>query len=481
MHSLTPQIAPVATGVSPALRQAMDCWGALPEFLPVGIYSCDDRGGIVQFNRRAAELWGRSPRTGASGVRFCGACKAFGPDGAELDGDESPVAEVLRTGKPARDREVIIERPDGSRLTILANVDPLRDHAGGVVGAISCFQDTTALKREHQARLASEARSRDILEALPAAIYTTDADGKITFYNQAAVDLAGARPRLGEDEWCVTWRLFLPDGTPLPHDQCPMAVALKQGEAVRGVEAVAERPDGSLVPFLPFPTPLRDETGKLTGAVNMLVDISDRKRAEAQQELLINELNHRVKNTLATVQSIAGQTARGADTLDAFLGEFEGRLMALGKAHDLLTRHRWEGAALGDILAQELAPFDPDKSGSIRIEGPAVMLAPRPAMALAMAFHEMAANAVRHGSLSRPGGGVTVSWQVTGDATSGQALELSWIEAGGPPVELTRKQGFGHRLIERTIAGDLAGACELAVARSGLRWDFSIPLAGVAQ
>ncbi len=98
MHSLTPQIAPVATGVSPALRQAMDCWGALPEFLPVGIYSCDDRGGIVQFNRRAAELWGRSPRTGASGVRFCGACKAFGPDGAELDGDESPVAEVLRTG-----------------------------------------------------------------------------------------------------------------------------------------------------------------------------------------------------------------------------------------------------------------------------------------------------------------------------------------------------------------------------------------------
>jgi PAS domain S-box-containing protein len=125
-----------------------------------------------------------------------------------------------------------------------------------------------------------EGRLRAILEAIPAAIYTTDAQGRITFYNQAAAELAGRRPELGKEQWCVTWRLFAPDGTPLPHECCPMAVALKENRAVRGVEAIAERPDGTRVPFLPFPTPLRDAAGRLIGAVNLLVDISERKAAE---------------------------------------------------------------------------------------------------------------------------------------------------------------------------------------------------------
>src|SRR6476646_4166385 len=111
-----------------------------------------------------------------------------------------------------------------------------------------------------------------MLEALPVAIYTTDAAGKITYYNQAAADLAGRRPELASDEWCVTWRLYWPDGTPMAHDQCPMAMALKEDRTVRGMEAIAERPDGTRVPFIPFPTPIHDATGKLVGAVNMLVD-----------------------------------------------------------------------------------------------------------------------------------------------------------------------------------------------------------------
>ncbi|HVY59346.1 MAG TPA: PAS domain S-box protein [Xanthobacteraceae bacterium] len=128
--------------------------------------------------------------------------------------------------------------------------------------------------------LRGEAQVRAILDALPAAIYMTDEAGRITYYNQAAVDLAGRKPKLGTDEWCVTWRLYRPDGTRLAHDECPMAVALKEGRAVSGEEAVAERPDGTRVPFLPYPTPLRDDAGKLVGAVNMLVDIAERKRVE---------------------------------------------------------------------------------------------------------------------------------------------------------------------------------------------------------
>ena len=127
---------------------------------------------------------------------------------------------------------------------------------------------------------------RTILDALPTAIYATDADGTITYFNRAAADLAGREPEIGKDKWCVTWRLFAADGTPLPHDQCPMAQTLKERRAIRGVEAIAERPDGRRVPFIPFPTPLFSASGDLIGGVNMLVDISDHRRAEAAQERL---------------------------------------------------------------------------------------------------------------------------------------------------------------------------------------------------
>jgi PAS domain S-box-containing protein len=122
-------------------------------------------------------------------------------------------------------------------------------------------------------------RVEDTLDALPAPIYVTDADGRITYFNEACVAFAGRRPTIGEDRWCVTWRLYTEDGTFLPHDQCPMAVAVRERRSVRGVEAIAERPDGTRLHFQPFPTPIFDEAGEFAGAVNMLVDISDRKRA----------------------------------------------------------------------------------------------------------------------------------------------------------------------------------------------------------
>src|SRR5919201_1393824 len=127
---------------------------------------------------------------------------------------------------------------------------------------------------------------RAILEAVPAAIYTTDAAGRITSFNDEAVRFSGRVPQLGSDSWCVTWKLYWPDGTPLPHDQCPMAIALREGRPVRGVSAIAERPDGTRVHFMPYPTPIKDASGKVIGAVNMLVDITERKRAEEAQSRL---------------------------------------------------------------------------------------------------------------------------------------------------------------------------------------------------
>ena len=138
---------------------------------------------------------------------------------------------------------------------------------------------TKQLLQQCNEALATESdHLHELLNALPAAVYLTDKAGRITFYNEAAAALWGCRPTIGSAEWCGSWRLYWPDGTPLPHDQCPMAMALKEERAINGMEAAAERPDGTRIPFLAFPQPLRDDKGTIVGAINMLVDISERKQ-----------------------------------------------------------------------------------------------------------------------------------------------------------------------------------------------------------
>ena len=136
---------------------------------------------------------------------------------------------------------------------------------------------------------------RELLDALPVALYVTDTAGRIIFFNEACIEFSGRTPVLGSDYWCVTWRLLNPDGTPLPHERCPMAIALREDRAVRGAEAIAERPDGTRVPFIPYPTPLHDAEGRMVGAVNMLVNITERKKAEESLRQLNDLLEQRIE------------------------------------------------------------------------------------------------------------------------------------------------------------------------------------------
>lgn len=155
--------------------------------------------------------------------------------------------------------------------------------------------DISPTRRRADALKERDERFRQLLDALPAAVYTTDAAGRLTFYNQAAIAFSGRKPELGSDQWCISWRLYWPDGRPMRHDECPMAVALKTGQPIRGVEAIAERPNGTRISFVPYPTPLFDSSGKLVGAVNMLVDITDRKRAEQLLQQFNETLEERVE------------------------------------------------------------------------------------------------------------------------------------------------------------------------------------------
>ena len=215
---------------------------------------------------------------------------------------------------------------------------------------------------------------------------------------------------------------------------------------------------------------IRSRSGRPLKLAGVVSDITDRHRAHAaletserRQKLLINELNHRVKNTLATLQSIATLTARKATSVEEFSTLFQARLMALSDTHNLLTASGWEQATLTDLLTKELRPYAPEQ---FRLNGPDLMFDAPQALAMGMIVHELATNAAKHGALSTPDGCVTVTWSAP-EADGRTALE--WVETGGPAVATPTRTGFGSRLIATSLKGDLSGSADLDYASEGLR------------
>jgi two-component sensor histidine kinase len=214
---------------------------------------------------------------------------------------------------------------------------------------------------------------------------------------------------------------------------------------------------------------VKNARGVVVGASNIARDITGQKEAEAQRELLVAELSHRVKNTLATVISIARQSFANPDTKEA-RRSFDARIRALAQTHSRLAESNWSGVSLATMLEDELAPYRND--GNVRIEGPAIELNPKCALTLGLAVHELATNAAKYGALSVKGGVVHATWALD---ESERMLRLSWTERGGPPVEPPRSSGFGRLLIERALAADLNGAVELEFSRQGLHCTIAIP------
>lgn len=449
-----------------AHRESEERLAATYEAATVGIAEADKTGRLLRVNDALCKMLGRSREQLLAMTFF-----DYTDEGDRAE-DAANYARQVRGELDSYSIRKRARKPDGATVFLDVYGSAVRDQEGQFLYGVRVLQDVTDAKRMEDRIRESEQHMRDLLEGLPAAVYTTDANGRITFFNKACIEMAGRTPQLG-DEWCVTWRLYTPDGAPLPHDQCPMAVALKEDRAVRGVEAIAERPDGSFVPFIPYPTPLHDADGALIGAINMLVDITERKQAENRQKTLIDELNHRVKNTLATVQSLAAQTARHSDNLQDFSKRYEERLLGLARAHDLLTKRHWEDAPL-DFLAREV--LAPTSFGErIRIDGPSVQLNPRAALSLTMALTELATNATKYGALSSETGVLELTWQIGKSATQ-NTLDLLWQESGGPSVQAPTRRGFGTRLMERCIERDLSGELDLVFNPQGLRCRIVVPL-----
>ena len=221
--------------------------------------------------------------------------------------------------------------------------------------------------------------------------------------------------------------------------------------------------------------PYRAPDGRMDGSLITFVDVTGIVQAEEHQRLLVDELNHRVKNMLAVVISLASQTLRGSGTLEEFSGVFLGRVHALTAAYTLLSRENWSSVLLGEVITEELRPYVAKDGTNVRIEGPPVPLDPRGALALGMAIHELATNAVKYGAFSVPEGNVAVTWNVQ-QTELGEHLELEWVERNGPPVTPPTARGFGSTLIERALNHDMSAQATIEFLPEGVRARVQAPV-----
>jgi two-component sensor histidine kinase len=238
-------------------------------------------------------------------------------------------------------------------------------------------------------------------------------------------------------------------------------------------EVRVRRADGSWCWCRIRAAPVRDGEGRITRWVAMASDIGRRKRAEEERELLLGELNHRVKNLFGVIRSLAAQGDGGPD-VEEYKRTFSGRLDALVRAHKLALERDWRSIDLGTLAGRTLEPYATERAEAIAVEGEPVELDPRRALSLSLTLHELATNSVKYGALSAPGGRVNLSWRIVRE--QGERAELAWNETGGPAVRPPQRRGFGTELVERVFAYDLNGDAELDFRPEGLRVAAWFPL-----
>jgi len=332
--------------------------------------------------------------------------------------------------------------------------------------------------REHateEARYASEEQMRLILDsATDYAIFTLDRSGIVTTWNPGAERLLGYTNDeiIGHDGRIV----FTPEDREAGAPEKEMSKAQNEGRAEN--ERWHMRKDGSRFWGSGWMLPLKADG--MPGFLKIMRDETERHQAEQRNQLLIAELNHRVKNTLAVVQVIASETLKGRFAEKEIRDALNSRLIALARSHDILTQESWEGASLTELLRKSLAPFMQGESleDRVALDGRDIRLSPTCALSLSMGFHELATNAAKYGALSVPKGRIEVHWTEV-PSENGRNVQLTWQERNGPPVLPPKRKGFGSRLLERALPYQMKGTAQLNYAHDGLLFEISFPDEGL--
>jgi PAS domain S-box-containing protein len=503
-----------ALGAALAPARSLDAAENTPQRLAAIVESSDDailskdlNGIILSWNSGAERLFGyKSEEVLGKSVTI------LIPED-HLD-EEPRILERIRRGERVETYETIRQRKDGSRIDISLTVSPIRDAFGTVIGASKIARDISARKRaeaalarrvEEQSALyqftdrlyhakslddISESALDAILRAIRCervSILLFDAAGVMRFVAWRGLSESYRAAAEGHSPWA---RVFTePDPICVGDvDLADIEPSLKAAIKAEQIGALAFVPlmandalIGKFILYYPAPHVFTSDEVDLALTIARELGFSvgrmraeeARREAEAQRDLMVAELSHRVKNTLATIASIAQQSFSKGLGLEEARDSFSARIRALGQTHSRLAEANWSGVLLETLLLDEFAPYRRDDDANVRVSGPSVRLTPKQALTLGMAIHELTTNAAKYGALSTKSGKLDVAWTVT----SGR-LAIVWHESGGPPVAGPRRSGFGRLLLERALAADLKGEVRLDFAESGLKCDITVPLDG---
>lgn len=428
------------------------------EVMEPGAAALDGSGRVLYANSTLTRLLGKSlPEL--QGKLFTDALAAdAGKEIKQLLSDAS-------TAKQSR--EVRFTRDAGGDLHFIAVANPLR--LGTISGHAVTFANVTERVLNEGAEQ-SEHAARAVIASANEAVLVCNRDGVITHANAAASVVYEGNP-IGRVFAEIIPLVFRDATGVLRADD--MIAMVANGTPMRGIEAVASKAP-KVKDYLVSAAPLRIAGDRISGAVVTMVDLSLRKAAEKQQNLLMRELDHRVKNTLTLVLSISSRTASYADTVQTFQKAFSGRIRALAATHTMLLEKSWTSVELHNIVMSELAPYVEATADQVTIEGLDVAVAPRAAIAFGLIVHELATNAVKYGALSQQGGRITVRAIGRKSGDNG-AFVLEWRESGGPRVKPPERDGFGRTVITRSLQYSSDGGAEFDFDPAGLVCRVSIP------
>ncbi len=429
---------------------------AFMEAMDLGAAAFDAEGRMLYANAALGDLLGLT----ADEVLVRGICSALDPESA------ARVRDLLARGATAKSSVEIVVG-DGRHVQVSAS--PLRV---GVTDAVAVtLTDITSRIRE-RASQESERAALAILASANEAVIVCDREGRITHANAAVAAITAESP-IGKT-FSSAINLTI-SGFSAADPGSEIVARAIGGTPVQGIEAAA--PDApKCKDLLISAAPLRIGSDQISGCVVTMVDLSQRKTLEQQQLLLMGELDHRVKNTLALVLSIANRTANSEETVDGFQTAFSGRIQALAATHNILAECSWSSVRVAEVLHQEVGPFITTGENRLRVSGPDVRIRPRAAIALGLVLHELATNAVKYGALSSPDGVVAVNFT---DNPESAFFSLEWREADGPRVAEPNRFGFGQTVITRSLQYSVDGGAELEYPSEGVRCTMRIPRADV--
>ncbi|MEX0772940.1 MAG: PAS domain S-box protein [Balneolales bacterium] len=389
--------------------------------------------------------------------------------------EEIVILEQLRNGKKVDHYETVRRRKDGTMIDVSLTISPVKNLRGHIIGASKTARDVTQQKEAEIAiaKMAAESEQQkrmyeSIFSNMPDLVFVFDLNYRFTYVNDALLKMWGRtlEESIGKNMLEVGYEPWHAE-----MHQREIDHVITDKVPVRGEVSFPHAKLGPRIYDYIF-VPVLNANGKVEKITGTTRDITERKQAEDTQNLLIDELNHRVKNTLATIQAIAAQTLKQANNPSDFIDSFNGRLHALSRSHTLLTKSSWEGAYLDEIFNKQL-PFKVT-SDRITFRGPKVFLSSKEALHLSLVVHELGTNALKYGSLATPEGRLQVNWKIKKDKQNPE-IKITWIEKGGAEVEALDTAGFGMTLIEQSLKS-VGGETNLDFDPSGLQCEITLPL-----